>query len=1206
MTSIETGPTWLERLNPRNWTLVWKLVIVGLAPALLALTLGALRIADQAGSAAALGQSGRLFAVRSEVAAAGDALRTEAYQASLYVAGGRTGNRGPLQTATAMTDTAVTSMRNDAQSAGLDTAASTALAQATNGLDRLPTLRGQVTGDPAFALAQVRNTYGQLTEGLDVLDRVLLREVRVPQTAGQIDALTAVAAVNSQLATQHMLIGDALREQAFQPNDRNDVASTDVQIFAQYRTYQLSLTPQQLQRYGTFLDAPANDQRQKLAAAVLSAPTGQPFPVSPADWDAAYKGSKSAVDKSATLIRQDVGAESEAAQQQAGNQAGINSVVLMLGLLVGITIAVLVARSLIRSLRVLRSAALDVAERRLPEAVEGMRAGEAPDVVVDPVPIGTRDEVGQVARAFDAVHGQAVRLAADQAALQSNVSAMFVNLSRRSQALVERQLQLIEQLESNEQDADQLSNLFQLDHLATRMRRNSENLLVLAGTDLAKRNIAPVPMVDVLRAAVSEVEQYQRVVVQAPPSASIVGRAGSDLVHLLAELLDNATNFSPPESQVVMSTTRTADGSIVVEIADRGVGMDEHELADANQRLSGPVTVDVSASRRMGLFVVGRLAARHGIGVQLAGAAMSGPAGGLTASVTVPSALVPTAVPAELRRPIGVPLPAGVPAQGGRGGAPARPDVNGVRTDSAAALAAGPATTQERVDSRGPLPAPPSANGSVSGLPTRTPGSSLRGDGPGGPPPGGSWNAFGSASSEDDTPDDRAGDDRTGDDGPPDQAFPSVAEQARRDQEAAALRDRTEEPGAPETADLNGHVRHPIDERSESNDERSGPTVPAPRGDEPAEPATDLPGPQAGGPAPDDGPTTAHGPATTPLPVVGAAEPTVTGRPDATDDEPTVAGQHPGGTHRRANGSAPHAGPGGGTGDELFAPSVPALGGQPLLGDPADDHAGGFDAGETTPIFEEIASAWFRSNRPLPVSWDAEPGGSTPPRTGSDEPADDVRPGPPAAASPAAPPAARTEAAPNGTASNGTPANAAAANGAPSNGAPSNGAPANGAPSHGTGPGAAPVGPSPVPRPVPYRAEAPLDPADGPTERVSARDLAGGAAAAQVPAPAAEVDPAAFASPADAGWQAASGVDADRPDELTAAGLPKRRPRARLVPGSAGSAVLAQPTSIARSAESIRGRLSSYQQGVRQGRESRLRSTDDPTAPPDGEAGEDM
>ena len=148
---------------------------------------------------------------------------------------------------------------------------------------------------------------------------------------------------------------------------------------------------------------------------------------------------------------------------------------------------------------------------------------------------------------------------------------MFINLSRRSQALVERQLQLIEALESNEQDADQLSNLFQLDHLATRMRRNSENLLVLAGTDLAKRNMAPVPVVDVLRAAVSEVEQYQRVVVQAPPAASIAGRAGSDVVHLLAELLDNATRVLPagvagghehhPRRRTARSSSRSPTGA---------------------------------------------------------------------------------------------------------------------------------------------------------------------------------------------------------------------------------------------------------------------------------------------------------------------------------------------------------------------------------------------------------------------------------------------------------------------------------------------------------------------------------------------------------------------------------------------------------------------------------------------------------------------
>ena len=210
----------------------------------------------------------------------------------------------------------------------------------------------------------------------------------------------------------------------------------------------------------------------------------------------------------------------------------------------------LITRAIISSLRTLRGAALEVAQKSLPDAVARMRGGTVPDVNVAPVPVHTREEVGEVARAFDVVHAQAVRLAAEQATLQNTVNSMFVNLSRRSQSLVDRQLQLIEELESNEQDPDQLASLFRLDHLATRMRRNSENLLVLAGTDLAKRSTHHVPIVDVLQAAVSEVEQYERVTVEQPPTVTVLGRAANDLQHLLSELLDNATSFSPPETQV--------------------------------------------------------------------------------------------------------------------------------------------------------------------------------------------------------------------------------------------------------------------------------------------------------------------------------------------------------------------------------------------------------------------------------------------------------------------------------------------------------------------------------------------------------------------------------------------------------------------------------------------------------------------------------
>ncbi|MGH3826639.1 MAG: ATP-binding protein, partial [Pseudonocardiaceae bacterium] len=282
-----------------------------------------------------------------------------------------------------------------------------------------------------------------------------------------------------------------------------------------------------------------------------------------------------------------------------------------------VLVGIFVTRALLRPLAVLKRTALDVADRRLPEAMARIRDGELPDTQVEPVQVGTQEEIGQVARAFDEVHSQAVRLASEQAQLRANVNDIFVNLSRRTQGLVERQLKLIDRLESGEQDPQQLDNLFQLDHLATRMRRNSENLLVLAGTDASGRSGRPVRLVDVLRAAVSEVEQYKRLVLQQPPAVLVLGSTASDLVHLLAELLDNATQFSPPDSQVMVSSDFASGGSVTIEVADCGVGMADDELAEVNERLANPPVVDVSVSRRMGLFVVGRLAARHEIVVQL-------------------------------------------------------------------------------------------------------------------------------------------------------------------------------------------------------------------------------------------------------------------------------------------------------------------------------------------------------------------------------------------------------------------------------------------------------------------------------------------------------------------------------------------------------------------------------------------------------------
>ena len=229
-----------------------------------------------------------------------------------------------------------------------------------------------------------------------------------------------------------------------------------------------------------------------------------------------------------------------------------DAVIIGVALLVCVVLLIVIARSILKPLRVLRTSAFDVADRRLPAIIEQLRTteGRTKDVKIEPVPVYSREDVGQVARAFDAVHSEAVRLASEQAALRANVNDMFVNLSRRTQGLVERQLRLIDDLELGEQDSDRLAALFRLDHLATRMRRNGENLLVLAGAELRQRSGEPVPIVDVLRAAVSEIEDYQRVSMQPLPRAMVSGLAVNDIVHLVAEFLDNATAYSSPETQV--------------------------------------------------------------------------------------------------------------------------------------------------------------------------------------------------------------------------------------------------------------------------------------------------------------------------------------------------------------------------------------------------------------------------------------------------------------------------------------------------------------------------------------------------------------------------------------------------------------------------------------------------------------------------------
>ncbi|MGW5713449.1 nitrate- and nitrite sensing domain-containing protein [Streptomyces olivaceus] len=333
-------------------------------------------------------------------------------------------------------------------------------------------------------------------------------------------------------------------------------------------------------------------------------------------------------------LLEDMEQQARELRNESQSEAIISGIVILLVLGVSLVGAFVVARSMIRSLRRLEDTATKVAQDRLPELVKQLSETDPQDVdtSVESVGVHSRDEIGRVATAFDDVHREAVRLAAEQALLRGNVNAMFTNLSRRSQGLIQRQLSLISELESREADPDQLSSLFKLDHLATRMRRNGENLLVLAGEEPGRRWTRPVPLVDVLRAAASEVEQYERIELASVPSTEVAGRVVNDLVHLLAELLENATSFSSPQTKVKVTGHALPDGRVLIEIHDTGIGLSPEDLAAINERLASPPTVDVSVSRRMGLFVVGRLSQRHGIRIQL----RPSDSGGTTALVMLP------------------------------------------------------------------------------------------------------------------------------------------------------------------------------------------------------------------------------------------------------------------------------------------------------------------------------------------------------------------------------------------------------------------------------------------------------------------------------------------------------------------------------------------------------------------------------------------
>jgi signal transduction histidine kinase len=331
------------------------------------------------------------------------------------------------------------------------------------------------------------------------------------------------------------------------------------------------------------------------------------------------------------------------------------AVVGVLGLIaVGLSIWFSVAsgRRISRRLEELRDAADVLATRQLPEVMERLGAGEEVDAAAaaPPLDFGDEarglDEIGQVGQALNTARLAAVEAAVKQATLRRGVFAVLLNIARRNQALVHRQSKLVDTLERRTSDPDTLEDLFRIDHLTTRMRRHAEGLIILSGATPGRRWRKPVPVADIVSAAVGEIEDYTRVVVPPMPAVGISAEAVADVVHLVAELVENAAVFSPPHTQVTMRTGHARNG-FVLEIDDRGLGMDADELVLAHRTLAHPRDFDPAQDERLGLYVVGRLAERHGIGVTLT----RSPYGGTTAVVLVPHTILAPVEPAD--RPSG-------------------------------------------------------------------------------------------------------------------------------------------------------------------------------------------------------------------------------------------------------------------------------------------------------------------------------------------------------------------------------------------------------------------------------------------------------------------------------------------------------------------------------------------------------------------------
>ncbi|MFG3284272.1 nitrate- and nitrite sensing domain-containing protein [Streptomyces sp. NPDC048111] len=720
---VDTG----SRIALRNWRISTRLVALLALPVVAATTLGGLRIQQSMNDMQQLEHMQLLTDMTKQATELAAALQTE-----------RDDSAGPLSTQTS--DARVQTDRSATDLVKKSFINATQDVSGTEDDDALESIRRNVTNiaiqlqdlesirrtayKEGSTNSQTVESYSRLIRGLLSLSQDMAQATSNPEMIKRTRALAAFSSAKEYASVQRAIIAAALPATKDKAGDLTEPDRLYAKAAQDGERQSLASFQNVYEANGgnsTELMAPLDKGNSEITAAnaysqrVLKNTGGinQEQRRSYLDW---YDQDSNKINQMKTIEQTLLGEMEQKARElrdSSQRDAILNGALILIVLGVSLVGAFVVARSMIRSLRRLQDTATRVAQDRLPELVKQLSESDPQDVdtSVESVGVHSRDEIGKVAAAFDDVHREAVRLAAEQALLRGNVNAMFTNLSRRSQGLIQRQLSLISELESREADPDQLSSLFKLDHLATRMRRNGENLLVLAGEEPGRRWTRPVPLVDVLRAAASEVEQYERIELAAVPATEVAGRVVNDLVHLLAELLENATSFSSPQTKVRVTGHALPDGRVLVEIHDTGIGLSPEDLAAINERLASPPTVDVSVSRRMGLFVVGRLSLRHGIRIQL----RPSDSGGTTALVMLPVDVAQGGKKVPGKPGAGQPqAPAG---QGGRpglaGGPPSRAGL------AAGPLAGGPGAPGNRLGAGAPRGQVAGGQGPRAALPPR-------------------------------------------------------------------------------------------------------------------------------------------------------------------------------------------------------------------------------------------------------------------------------------------------------------------------------------------------------------------------------------------------------------------------------------------------------------------------------------------------------